>query len=67
MMDDDIQQRAAQALASLSATMPTQDQVLAGVPLPEWMAATWLAALTDPGDPKFSAAVVKAEAWLADH
>ena len=60
-----LQERAATALATLAATMPTQAEILAGAPLPEWMGANWLAALTDPDDPRFADSVLKAEAWLA--
>lgn len=48
--------------------MPAKQEVLDGrAALPEWMAAKWLAALTDPADPKFSKAVTEAEAWLSAH
>jgi hypothetical protein len=47
--------------------MPTQQQAIDGVPLPEWMTADWLPTLTDPGDPRFATSVIKAEAWLATH
>jgi len=47
--------------------MPTQTEVLTGAPLPDWMAAKWLPALTDPADPNFLTAITEAEAWLAEH
>jgi hypothetical protein len=62
-----LQDRAAAALASLATTMPTQADVLAGAPLPEWMGLNWLPYLTDPDDPRFATSVIKAEAWLATH
>lgn len=61
------EERAADALSRLAETMPTGDDVVAGKPLPEWMGKPWLAALTDPADPKFTDSVIKAEAWLASH
>jgi hypothetical protein len=47
--------------------MPTQTEVISGAPLPEWITAKWLPALTDPANKKFAKAVVEAEAWLAAH
>ena len=61
-----LEDRAAAALATLAATMPTQEEAIAGAPLPVWMTAKWLRALTDPADKKFPQAVAEAEAWLAD-
>lgn len=62
------EERAARALATLASTMPTGEEVaLDGKPFPEWMSATWLPALTDPQDPKFTEAVMKAEGWLLTH
>lgn len=62
-----LQERAAAALATLATTMPSQAEVIAGDPLPEWMLAPWVASLTDPADPKFPASVAQAEAWLEGH
>jgi hypothetical protein len=62
-----LEERAADALNRLSSTMPTQTEVISGAPLPEWITAKWLPALTDPANKKFAKAVVEAEAWLAAH
>ena len=60
--------RAASALATLAETMPTGEQVaIEGQPFPEWMTSSWIGPLTDPADPKFTHAVLEAEAWLAGH
>lgn len=61
------EERAATALSRLAETMPTGDEVLNGTALPEWMGQPWLAALTDPADPKFTDSIIKAEAWLESH
>ena len=62
-----LEERATTVLAILTQTMPAHSDIISGAPLPEWMAANWLPALTDPDDPTFPTAVVKAEAWLATH
>lgn len=67
MDEPTLEERAADALSRLAATMPTHQDVVSGAALPEWMTAKWLPALTDPADKKFATAVVEAEAWLATH
>ena len=62
-----LEERAADVLSRLAATMPTQEEAVAGVPLPEWMVAKWLRPLTDPADKRFATSVAEAEAWLAAH
>lgn len=60
-----LEERAVTALAALTATAPTQEEALAGAPMPEWIGKKWVSRLTDPADPKFAESIVKAETWLA--
>ena len=63
-----LEERATLALNQLAANYPVAETVALGeAELPEWMAQPWLPELTDPSDPKFADAVIKAEAWLATH
>ena len=55
-------------LNRLAQRYPSAEEVARGeIELPEWMGQPWLPQLTDPTDPEFSNAVIKAEAWLATH
>lgn len=62
------EERAMVALNKLATTYPDAEVVALGeANIPEWMGQPWLPQLTDPSDPNFYEAVVKAEAWLATH
>ena len=61
------EQRAILALGKLAVTYPAAENVALGeAEIPEWMAQPWLPQLTDPNDPQFVSAVIKAEAWLSN-
>lgn len=63
-----LEERAMNALNQLATTYPKAEDVARGAEqVPEWMGQPWLPQLTDPSDPKFADAVIKAEAWLATH
>jgi hypothetical protein len=63
-----LEERAMNALNQLAKNYPAAESVARGeVELPEWMGQPWLPQLTDPSDPEFASAVIKAEAWLQDH
>lgn len=56
------------ALNKLAEQYPVAEDVARGdIELPEWMGQPWLPQLTDPSDPQFADAVIKAEAWLSTH
>jgi hypothetical protein len=62
------EERAMNALNELAKDYPVAESVARGeVDFPEWMGQPWLPHLTDPSDPEFANAVIKAEAWLATH
>ncbi len=66
--DSTLEERAMNALNKLAANYPIAESIAMGeADLPEWMAQPWLPQLTDPSDPEFANAVIKAEAWLQDH
>jgi hypothetical protein len=63
-----LEERAVGALNQLAATYPEAESVVQGdAEVPQWMGEPWLPQLTDPSDPQFADAVIKAEAWLATH
>lgn len=63
--EENLPERAAEVLSKLAEFMPTAEDVANGAGLPEFITAPWMQSLTDPSDPNFADAVIKAEVWLA--